>query len=519
MLRDAADDLEDLDPTAVRKSDVGLTPAEMAALLEYAKDQQGQGSQFSKPVSAPVLNPRLGYSFSSMGRQAAASLSAAVASGQLKEAVLLRPHLKPVAGVRFAKFDKMALVVKLTELGCVALLPFSKLLPSLQWRFRQAVEEQIMCEDIAERGLSMPQKDMPMVQKAWEEQKMEALKNGRPAPPTPPGDDYIFKSSGGPDSEKVVERLANALKEGLVGTKLDVIISLHKAKNPRLNQAPGQTEGETTANFSADATAEPADGEGLEQNQELYTRCIQAAAWPPAWMTGKKEQWLDQVVAAAGIGSGSSADWWLRLPEDARALWQEAQLEGQSSDEAGGGPDSQAVPDESPRMASQQQQQSSSPAAITGLRNRLLQQWRQLVEFGVQDNEPDLPGECKFSGKSYVWNNGVSTSGFLIVEVTSRWGSDHREPIPVAVPFSHFFPFTGVDVRDFHLPSKASSSNISSSSLSDIDFDFDINGVNRLQARRDLTHKDCIKIGGMSGGLILDDLSDLFVNARVILAY
>jgi type II secretory pathway pseudopilin PulG len=95
MSNDAADDFEELDPMAVRKSDIGLTPAEMAALLEYANDQQDQGSGFRKPVSAPVLNPRLGYSFSSMGRQAAASLAAAVATGQLKDPLLLRPPVKP----------------------------------------------------------------------------------------------------------------------------------------------------------------------------------------------------------------------------------------------------------------------------------------------------------------------------------------------------------------------------------------------------------------------------------------
>jgi hypothetical protein len=45
-----------------------------------------------------------------------------------------------VVGVRLSKTEaRLALVVKLTDLGCTALLPFSKLLPSLQWRFKQAV--------------------------------------------------------------------------------------------------------------------------------------------------------------------------------------------------------------------------------------------------------------------------------------------------------------------------------------------------------------------------------------------
>lgn len=85
------------DPNDVRKSDIGLTPAQMAALLEELDSQAGGSNSSSsrRSIQAPVFTPKDGYSFSGQARATASRLAEAGSSGQLQRPVLVRPALKP----------------------------------------------------------------------------------------------------------------------------------------------------------------------------------------------------------------------------------------------------------------------------------------------------------------------------------------------------------------------------------------------------------------------------------------
>lgn len=180
----------------------------------------------------------------------------------------------------------------------------------------------------------------------------------------------------------------------LIGEQLDVIISLHKEQAPLFfrTRPKAANNGSKPSSAAADI-AENDDPD--ESHQELVARCVQVAAWPPAWMTDKLEQKLEQAVAAAGLGSNSSssssADWWLQLPEDVEAFWQQAVPEGQDHDQSGSSPDSQAGLEHSPRQVTQQARSSSLPAA-GGQGTTLLQQWHHLVDCDMYNN-PDLQGQ------------------------------------------------------------------------------------------------------------------------------
>jgi hypothetical protein len=89
-----------LDPSNVKKSDVGLTPAQMAALLEeFGADESisssSNSSSGSQRLSAPVFTPKQGYSFSGPARAAASRLADASASGELQRPLLVRPSVRP----------------------------------------------------------------------------------------------------------------------------------------------------------------------------------------------------------------------------------------------------------------------------------------------------------------------------------------------------------------------------------------------------------------------------------------
>jgi hypothetical protein len=81
------------DPNDVRKSDVGLTPAQMAALLEEFGANDSSSS--SQRLQAPLFTPKQGYSFSGQARAAASRLADAGASGQLQRPLLVRPAVRP----------------------------------------------------------------------------------------------------------------------------------------------------------------------------------------------------------------------------------------------------------------------------------------------------------------------------------------------------------------------------------------------------------------------------------------
>jgi hypothetical protein len=83
------------DPNNARKSDVGLTPAQMAALLEEFGPGDSSSSSSSQRLQAPVFTPKQGYSFSGQARAAASRLADAGAAGQLQRPLLVRPAVRP----------------------------------------------------------------------------------------------------------------------------------------------------------------------------------------------------------------------------------------------------------------------------------------------------------------------------------------------------------------------------------------------------------------------------------------
>jgi hypothetical protein len=84
-----------LDPNDVRKSDVGLTPAQMAALLEEMEMTGSSSSSRRKGLQAPVFTPRPGYSYSGEARTLSSRLADAGAAGQLQKPLLVRPAVRP----------------------------------------------------------------------------------------------------------------------------------------------------------------------------------------------------------------------------------------------------------------------------------------------------------------------------------------------------------------------------------------------------------------------------------------
>lgn len=84
-----------VDPRDVRKSDVGLTPAQMAALLEEFGADDPSSSRGRNSIQAPVFRPKQGYSFSGEAQAAASRLANAGAAGQLQRPLLVRPAMRP----------------------------------------------------------------------------------------------------------------------------------------------------------------------------------------------------------------------------------------------------------------------------------------------------------------------------------------------------------------------------------------------------------------------------------------
>jgi hypothetical protein len=85
-----------LDPNDVRRSDVGLTPVQMAALLEEMEITGGSSSSSRrKGLQAPVFTPRPGYSYSGEARTLSSRLADAGAAGQLQKPLLVRPAVRP----------------------------------------------------------------------------------------------------------------------------------------------------------------------------------------------------------------------------------------------------------------------------------------------------------------------------------------------------------------------------------------------------------------------------------------
>jgi DNA primase len=83
------------DPSDVLKSDVGLTPAQMAALLDNMGISSSSTSSSSRGLQAPVLQPKQGYSFSSDAAAASSRLAAASTAGKLQRPLLVRPAARP----------------------------------------------------------------------------------------------------------------------------------------------------------------------------------------------------------------------------------------------------------------------------------------------------------------------------------------------------------------------------------------------------------------------------------------
>lgn len=99
------------DPADVRKSDIGLTPSELAAFLDEL-DSTSSSSSSSSSSGVPVFTPKPGYTFSSQGRALSSKLADAGASGQLPAPMLVRPAFKPAGPGRSDFFLLKAVSVR-----------------------------------------------------------------------------------------------------------------------------------------------------------------------------------------------------------------------------------------------------------------------------------------------------------------------------------------------------------------------------------------------------------------------